>query len=111
MQRELAMIKMKTLMMEQPQDSTMSEGGLLDVLEQYKSIFGVAIQSVESLQYDIDTEDILRKNAITLLKAYVDYLDATRETFNTYGDSQNLDDIILDATGGIKTSIDSNLEY
>lgn len=101
---------MKSLVFEQS-TNTMAEGGLLDVLSKYKEIFGTALQSVESLQYDIDSEDILRKNAQTLLKAYIEYIDATAETFQTYGDSQSVDDIILDSTGGIKTRIDTDLEY
>ena len=104
------MIKMKSLVFEQPTNNE-SEGGLLDILSQYKSIFGTALQSVETLQYDIDSDDILKNNAITLLKAYIEYVDATAETFRTYGDSQSIDDIILDATGEIKTSVDNNLEY
>ena len=104
------MIKMKSLVFEQPTNNE-SEGGLLDVLSQYKSIFGTALQSVETLQYDIDSDDILKNNAITLLKAYIEYVDATAETFRIYGDSQSIDDIILDATGEIKTSVDNNLEY
>ena len=101
---------MKSLVFEQPTNNE-SEGGLLDVLSQYKSIFGTALQSVETLQYDIDSDDILKNNAITLLKAYIEYVDVTAETFRTYGDSQSIDDIILDATGGIKTSVDNNLEF
>lgn len=104
------MIKMKSLVFEQS-TNTMAEGGLLDVLSQYKEIFATALRSVESMQYDIDSEDILRKNARVLLEAYIEYVDATAETFRTYGDSQSIDDIILDSTGGIKTRIDNTLEY
>lgn len=101
---------MKSLVFEQS-TNTMAEGGLLDVLSQYKSIFATALRSVESMQYDIDSEDILRTNARVLLEAYIEYIDATAETFRVYGDSQDLDDIILDSTGGIKTRVDADLEY
>lgn len=99
---------MKSLIAEQ---NNMSDGGLLDVLSQYKEIFATALRSVESLQYTFDSEDILRTNARVLLEAYIEYLDATVETFRVYGDSQDLDDIILDSTGGIKTRVDNELEY
>lgn len=107
---------MKSLIAEQEtqQDITVDQPDrdqVLEVLSQYKSIFATALRSVESMQYTFDSEDILRTNARVLLEAYIEYLDETVKTFNRYSESQSIDDIILDSTGGIKTRIDTDLEY
>lgn len=105
---------MKTLLSEQEaqQDATQDQNmQLIEVLKQYENIFETARNQVNQLQYTFDSEDILRTNALVLLTAYVEYIQDTIKTQIAYGEAQSADDIIMDATGGIKTYVNNNLEY
>lgn len=108
------MIKMKTLLSEQDaqQDAMQDQNmQLIEVLKQYENIFETARNQVNQLQYTFDSEDILRTNALVLLTAYVEYIQDTIKTQIAYGETQSADDIMMDATGGIKTYVNNNLEY
>lgn len=106
-------LKLKSLLVEQPQTERVDLIALNEILKMQQDIFTQALSKLNSIDYNTISEEaanMLKINASTLCEAYIEYCNNTSSTVKQHVDAE-LDSIVIDNTGTLLDRIENGLEY